>query len=396
MIMFCGNKNKSIYHFPKPLFIIFFILFLASCAHTPTTSVSLPSVSAPNTSNKIALNLYEKLPIYANAAKLSWTPLQIKKSIHPGHHDAAISVIRARLTALQDYQGNTSSSSLYDFSLAHAVMQFQHEHGLKENGVIDQATLAALNVSPVTRYHEMIDSMHQWARFPDDANSRYLLVNIPSFTMQLIEHGQDVLKMKVIVGRPSRPTPPLSSKITTVVFNPHWNVPETILTKDVIPGMRENPNYLKEHYDMRVYANYDKEAREINASSIDWQNANGSNFTYRVTAPPSDVNPLGRLKFIFANEHDVYMHDTPEKSLFALKDRARSSGCIRLEDPMALVQYFERDNQDLHSEQVNQYLSTYQTKYIQLRHPIPVYVTYITAWADHFGQVHFGRDVYRG
>lgn len=382
------------YNFIKSLLTICFILFLASCAHTPTTSVSLPSVSAPNTSNKIALNLYEKLPIYAKAAKLPWAPIQSEYAIKPGQHAAIIPVVRKRLIALQDYPGSVSQSALYDFHLAHAVMQFQYEHGLRENGVMNHETIAALNVTPVERYREIINSMHQWAKYPSDQDSRYVLVNIPEFTMKVIDHGQDVLQMNTIIGRPSRPTPTLSSKITTIVFNPHWTVPETILAKDVIPGMRENSNYLKEHYDMRVYANYNKNAPEINPSSIDWQTVTASNFKYRITAPPSDVNPLGRIKFIFDNEHDVYMHDTPEKSWFALKDRARSSGCIRLENPMALVEYFYHNNTDLNAELVNQYLSTYETKFIQLRHPIPVYVTYILAWTDRYGRVHFGRDVY--
>ncbi len=368
---------------------------LTSCAHTPSSSsASLPSVSEPHTSNKVALHLYEKLPIYAKAARLSWEPIAIKKPIKPGHRDSHISIIRERLTALRDYEGADTKSAKYDFQLAHAVMQFQNEHGLKENGVINQETIEALNVTPAYRYREMIDSMNQWAKYPEDSGSRYVLVNIPSYSMKLISHGQDILQMKVIVGRPSRPTPTLSSTITTIVFNPHWNVPETILAHDVIPGMRENANYLKEHYDMRIYASYDKDAREINPSSIDWQTVSASNFTFRVTAPPSDKNPLGRVKFLFKNDHDVYMHDTPEKSLFTLKDRARSSGCIRLEDPMALVHYFYNDNADLNAELVNQYLSTYETKYIQLRNPLPVYVTYMTAWTDHFGRVYFGRDVY--
>ena len=152
---------------------------------------------------------------------------------------------------------------------------------------------------------------------------------------------------------------------------------------------------MQEHYDMKIYASFKKDAPEINPSTIDWQTATASNFNYRVTAPAGDKNPLGRVKFIFNNEHDVYMHDTPEKSLFASNDRARSSGCIRLENPMALVEYFYADNSDLNSELVNQYLSTHQTKFIQLRNPMPVYITYIPAWVDRFGRAHFGEDVYK-
>jgi murein L,D-transpeptidase YcbB/YkuD len=371
------------------------ISLLSGCSRGPSAhSVSLPSASAPNTTNKIALALYEKLPVYAKASQLTWEPIEIKKPIKPNHHASPIPVVRERLIALRDYHAPATKSTLYDFALAHAVMQFQYEHGLKENGVLDRETIETLNVKPAVRYHEMVESMNQWAKYPEESSSRYILVNIPEYTMMLIDHGQPELKMKVIVGRPTRPTPTLSSSVTTIVFNPHWNVPKTILAKDVIPGMRENPNYLKEHYDMHIYASYDKNAKEINPASIDWQTATLSNFAFRVTAPPSDKNPLGRVKFLFKNEHDVYMHDTPEKEVFTLKNRARSSGCIRLEDPMKLVQYFYRDNNDLNEALTQQYLSNFDTKYVQLRNPLPVYVVYITAWADRYGNIHFGKDIY--
>jgi murein L,D-transpeptidase YcbB/YkuD len=280
-------------------------------------------------------------------------------------------------------------------SLPAAIREFQADNNLKQTGHINQATLNVLNIPPAQRYRELVVSMNEWAKYPEDQNSRYIQVNIPSYSMKLISHGETALQMKAIVGRPSRPTPLLTSKVTTIVFNPSWTVPETILAKDVIPGMQKNPSYMKEHYDMRVYANYRKDAPEMSASSVDWQTASVNNFKYRVTAPPSEVNPLGRFKFIFANDHDVYMHDTPEKAVFAMNDRARSSGCIRLEDSLALVQYFYADNADLNAELVSQYLSTYQTKYIQLRNPIPVYITYIPAWVDTEGHAHFADDIYQ-
>lgn len=353
------------------------IFLLSSCARTPSVAVS--SVSAPHTTNKTALRIYDRLPIYAAAAKMPWPPIPASNK----------SAIRERLIALHYLPQNHPA-----LSLSSAIAEFQYNNGLKQTGIMNAQTIHALNITPAERYQELVTSMQEWAKYPEEENSRYLQINIPSYTLQLISHGNAVLEMKVIVGRPSRPTPLLSSQITTLVFNPSWNVPETILSQDVIPGMRENPHYLKEHYDMRVYANFDKQAPEIDPSTIDWQTATAKNFSYRVTAPPSDVNPLGRVKFIFNNDHDVYLHDTPEKSLFSLTDRARSSGCIRLENAMALVEYFYVDNTDLNAGLVDQYLSSHETKYIQLRHPLPVYITYITAWVDRYGRVHFAPDIY--
>ncbi len=377
----------------KLLLTLIVAALLSNCAHISSGSVA--SVSPPNTTNKTALRIYQKLPVYAAAAKMPWQPIKMDVPLRAGRRDNHIPIIRERLIALGDMPNVNATSPLLDSFLSHEIKQFQYLNGLKETGIIDQDTLNTLNITPATRYNELVHSMNQWAKYPEDDNSRYIEVNIPSYSMRLVSNGKDALEMRAIVGRATRPTPELSSQVTTLVFNPTWNVPETILDKDVIPGMQKNSNYLKEHYDMHIYANFKKDAPEINPSTIDWQTATASNFKYRVTAPPSDTNPLGRVKFLFKNDHDVYMHDTPEKGLFASSDRARSSGCIRLENPMALVHYFEADNSDLTPELVNHYLSTYQTKYIQLRNPMPVYLTYITSWVDRYGRVHFAEDVYR-
>ncbi|OGT50111.1 MAG: hypothetical protein A3E82_02230 [Gammaproteobacteria bacterium RIFCSPHIGHO2_12_FULL_38_11] len=384
----------------KLLLSLVLAFLLSSCAKTPSIShsVSLPSVNPPDTTNKTAMRIYETLPIYSNAAKLPWQPIQTKTPIKVGSDNAYIPVIHQRLIALQDMPAvvSVSKDTTYTASLAHGVAQFQSQNGLKPTGIINQDTLNALNITPETRFYELVRSMDAWAKLPEDANSRYIQVNVPQYEMHVEQGGEDVLHMKVVVGRPSRPTPELASTITTIVFNPSWNIPKTILSQDVIPGMQHNSNYMNEHYDMKVYANWNKDAPEISPATIDWQTATLGNFTYRVTAPPSDKNPLGRIKFIFANDQDIYMHDTPAKALFALNDRAQSSGCIRLENSMALVQYFYPDNSDLNQESVDQYLSTYETKYIQLRNPMPVYVTYITAWVDQTGHAHFARDIYHG
>ncbi|MCX7125209.1 MAG: L,D-transpeptidase family protein [Gammaproteobacteria bacterium] len=377
-------------------------ILLSSCAHGPSSmssprpAESITPATQPSTSNKAAMRIYETLPVYSNAAKTPWPPIQTETPIKIGMNNANLPLIRERLIALQDLppEVTVSPSTHFDAQLSHGISKFQTENDLRATGVINQATLNALNITPAARYNELVRSMNQWARLPQDASSRYIQVNIPQYEMHVEQGGEDVLHMKVVIGRPERPTPTLESTVTTIVFNPGWNIPKTILAQDVIPGMQKNPNYMQEHYDMKVYENWNKDAPEVSTSSIDWQTANLENFKYRVTAPPSDKNPLGRVKFIFANDQDVYMHDTPEKGLFSLSDRAKSSGCIRLEDPMALVRYFYVDNSDLNQPLVDQYLSTYQTKYIQLRNPMPVYVTYITSWVGPNGHAHFARDIY--
>lgn len=376
--------------------IITTIFLITSCAHVPKApTVSLTMPPKPNTNNQMALAIYDQLPIYLEAAKTPWGSIQPSVPLKTGSLSVYSPEIRKRLIALHDLLPEHNSDSIrMDATTTRAVSLFQFQNDLPRTGVIDQATMDALNIPPAKRFDQMVNSMNQWASYPQNSSSRYVQVNIPSYTMRLISQGEQVMTMRVVVGRPSRPTPTLKSTITTIVFNPTWNVPKTILKNDVIPGMQKNPNYMKEHYNMHVYKTWEKDSAEVDPSSIDWQNATLSNFRYRVTAPPSDVNPLGRVKFLFANEHDVYMHGTPEKSLFELTNRARSSGCIRLEDPMALVRYFYADNSDLNESLTQQYLSTFDTKYIQLRNPMPVYLTYILVTVDQNGTLHFWKNIY--
>lgn len=377
-------------HALKWIFSACFIIMLTGC------STPIPTASMPNTSNKTALRIYHALPTYANVVSHSWPHLTAKLPIKMGDRSIIIPDIRTRLILLKDLSSSyASNSSVFDSALVYGVTQFQWRHGLEATGVINQKTLNALNVSPATRYRELVHSMNTWAELPEAMGDRYIHINIPSFQLRLIDHGDEVMNMRVIAGRTTRQTPTLYSKVKTIVFNPSWTVPETILEKDVIPGVQQNPHYLKEHYDMKVYANWKKDAAEIDPLTIDWKNATSKNFVYRVTAPPGDANPLGRVKFIFENEHDVYMHDTPSKELFSSIERAYSSGCIRLEKPFELVEYFYSDNSDLDAEHVRDYLSSGETKYVQLKNPIPIRVTYITSWVDTEGRVHFREDIYQ-
>lgn len=365
------------------------VFLLAGCAH-------MGSVSAPQTSNKTAHRIHRKLGRYAGLAKVSWQPIHPKLPLKYGQSDPAVPVIRSRLITLGDLsKAHASQSQHFGDALRDGIANFQWRHGLKADGTIGQKTLAALNISPKERYAELVKSMSEWAKLPENEGSHYVHVNIPSFSMSLVKDGNHVIKMKVIAGKPSRPTPTLYSKLKTIVFNPHWNVPPTIVAKDVIPGMRKNPNYLNEHYGLKVYSSWQKDAHEIDPLTIDWHSINGSTFPYKLSAPPGSENPLGRVKFIFNNDHDVYMHDTPSKGLFKKIHRAYSSGCIRLEKPFHLVEYFYDDNSDLDHEQVSRYLSSNQTKYVQLKNPVPVHITYITAWVDRSGYVHFREDLYK-
>ena len=236
--------------------------------------------------------------------------------------------------------------------------------------------------------------MKKWAQFPENEGSRYIRVNIANYELDLVKDGHKIIEMKVIAGKPSRPTPEMYSKIETIVLNSKWNIPKTIARKDIIPKILKDPNYLADN-NISIYKSWKKGAYRINPQNIDWLKAQQEGFPYRFTQAPGEKNALGQVKFVFLNSNDIYMHDTPQKGLFAQIQRAFSSGCIRLEKPFELVEYFIQESPNLSNEEINEQLYSGETKYVKIRNPMPIYITYITAWVDENGYTHFREDVYQ-
>ena len=355
---------------------------------------SYQHAKAPKTSNKTAHRIYDQLPKLSELTTYPWPQLRMDKLLKVGMKSDIVPALRQRLVLLGDLSSRSAvSSETYDRTLAQAVRQFQWRHGLKQDGTIGAETLEALNVTPKQRLSQLVASMKKWAEFPENEGSHYIRINVPAFELDLIKDGDKVMNMRVVAGKPTRPTPTLYSKVETVVFNPNWNVPRTIVRKDVIPGMLKNPNYLAEH-NIKVYSSWKKDAYEIDPKDVDWQKAHANGLQYKLTQPPGDTNPLGRVKFLFMNSHDVYMHDTPQKGLFSRMRRAFSSGCIRVEKPFQLVEYFLKDSEDWDLEKVHTSVVSGQMKYVRIKNPVPIYVTYITSWVDKNGLMHFREDVY--
>ena len=304
-------------------------------------------------------------------------------------------MIRERLIQLGDLSSAShSKNEVFDSTLAQAVRHFQWRHGLKSDGMIGETTLQALNVPPLARFQQLQRSLLKWAKLPERVGDRYIRVNVPNFNLDLIKDGETVINMKVIAGKSSRPTPELYSKVETIVLNPKWNIPNKIVQKDIIPKVLEDPNYLADN-NISIYSSWKKGAYEINPQDINWTEAQKKGLPYKLTQSPGNDNALGRLKFVFLNDEDVYMHDTPQKGLFEKISRAFSSGCIRLEKPYELVEYFIQESPNLSREEVYSKLENGETEYVKIRHPIPIYITYITAWVDTNGYAHFREDVYK-
>lgn len=367
-------------------------LVLAGCAPQATQYHS----QAPKSSNKTALRIHSTLPQYAALAKEPWPVIHLDRAfLRPGTTDQSIPAIRQRLAKLGDLTTAVAAdSTLYDQQLTQAMKDFQFRHGLNPDGTIGAKTIEALNVTPAERFQQLEASMKKWASFPQDEGSRYILVNTAGYEMNIIQRGNKVMDMRIVAGKPSRETPELFSKVETIVINPSWNVPNKILKNDIAPKVMADPDYLNKE-GLRIYSSWASNADVIDPTSIDWSQVSEEGFNYRMTQEPGDLNALGRVKFVFNNSHDVYMHDTPHKELFDNMQRAFSSGCIRLEQPFKLVEYFIQEDGGLNADQIYSQLDTGKTKYFRLKNPMPIYITYITAWVDEKNRPHFREDVYK-
>ncbi len=372
---------------------IAFSLIISGCAMTQ--SPHRPT-NAPNTANRTAHRIHRAMPRYHHLAQLPWHSIHAARlPLKIGMKDQSVPLIRERLIQLGDLsKSHAKNSPLFGKAMKHGVRLFQWRHGLKADGAIGSRTLHALNVSPATRLSQLQKSMERWSQFADTEGDRYIHVNVPNFELNLVKDGKKIINMKVIAGKPTRPTPELYSKVQTIVLNPKWNVPRNIARKDIIPKMLENPNYLAQE-NIKIYSSWEKDAYEINPADIDWMKAHNYGFPYRLSQTPGNHNALGRVKFIFLNKDDVYMHDTPQKGLFAQIQRAFSSGCVRLERPFELVEYFIQESPTLTHEEINKKLSSGETQYVKIRNPIPIFITYITSWVDENGRIHFREDVYK-
>lgn len=320
-----------------------------------------------------------------------WSAIADGRKIEPGNVSPRVADLRKRLAASGELgEAQLNDSTKYDQALVQAVKAYQHRNGLEDDGVVGRGTLGMLNIPVGYRIQQVIANMERLRWQPDDLGERYVYVNIPAYQLVAASHGEINLSMKVIVGRTQRPTPVFSDNIRMVEFNPDWHVPPTIAREDVLPHLLENPLYALEHKNVRMYQN----GVEIDPTTVDWSTANIR--SYRLRAPPGPQNPLGTVKFLFPNRFDVYLHDTSEPNLFVKTERAISSGCVRVSDPAALANWLLGPDQERWSNERREKIleSLRQTRLI-MKTPVPVYLSYITAWLGENGQPVFRPDIYK-
>ena len=323
----------------------------------------------------------------AAAAAGAWPLVESGVLLRPGMSDPRVPKLAERLVASGDLDADAAAfGAIYDDAIAAAVRRFQRRHGLSADGAVGPSTLAALNVS-IERRIEQIRANLERARWVfNEVESDFILVNIAAFRLELVRRGETVLSMRVQVGQPYRRTPVFKATMRYLVFNPTWTVPPTILRRDILPAQRSDPAYLAG----RNIDVIDDNGMIVDAATIDW--VNHRSFPYRFVQRPGPTNALGRVKFMFPNEHAVYLHDTPSRDLFEREARAFSSGCIRVENPLELALTLLGDRWN--GERIDALLRSGRTETVFLDDPITVMLLYWTTEVDEDGQVLFLPDVY--
>jgi murein L,D-transpeptidase YcbB/YkuD len=282
-------------------------------------------------------------------------------------------------------QGDTSASSIKS-----ALIRFQQLNGLEPDGIVGNKTLAALKITGKARYQKIMLNVKRWQADPIK-DSLYVFINIPSCTFYLIENNSVKIRFKTIVGKRSWKTPVLKSNIMALVVNPFWYVPRSIAVKEILPDVKRDVNYLQRN-NMRVL---NSKNQQVDYYQINWHALNADNFNYTIRQEPGPDNALGMLKFIFPSPYDIYMHDTPSKSLFNQSKRTLSHGCIRLEKPMELVSFLSQHGFIETSTDSIIKWSTYVKNYkVNFKKPLPIHVGYYTSEADPFENIYFFEDVY--
>jgi L,D-transpeptidase YcbB len=336
--------------------------------------------------------LKDKLATYrAIAAMGGWPRIAAGKTLKPGMADARVPAMRRMLAITGDYPGDPNvSSNSYDPDLVAAVQSFQDRHGLGVDGVVGPATHAALDVPVEARIRQMEINMERRRWMPDDLGERYVFVNIADAYLKVVEDRGDrektVLGARLVVGKPYTRTPVFSHEMSYIEINPSWGVPASIANKEFLPKLKQNPGALQAQ-NIRMFA----DQSEVDPWSIDWASLN--RMPYQLRQDPGPTNALGRIKFMFPNKHSIYIHDTPSKNLFERDARFFSYGCMRVQYPEALAEVLLAD-QGWTIDRIRAQIDSGQKKVVNLKTKVPVHITYLTAWVNKDGTVHFRNDVY--
>jgi len=304
--------------------------------------------------------------------------------VHPD-----VQALRQHLMISGDLNPRAGMSQSFDTYTDAALKRFQRRHGLPSDGVTGKYTYAAMNVSADVRLGQLQTNLTRLNQnMGTYETSRYVMVNIPAAQIEAVENGRVVSRHTAVVGKIDRQTPMIDSAINEVIVNPYWNAPESIIRKDIIPLMRKNPNYLADN-NIRIFT---WAGEPVDPLSIDWNTEDAAKLHFR--QDPGKMNAMASVKINFPNDHQTYMHDTPQQSLFNNLMRFDSSGCVRVQNVRDLVVWLMRDTQGWNRQQFEATIRSGESTPVKLSAAVPVHFTYVSAWSTGDGVAHFRDDVY--
>jgi murein L,D-transpeptidase YcbB/YkuD len=323
--------------------------------------------------NHILYPQYDKLLEYLKKYLLieknySWKKIiGTKKKIIVGDTADIVKNIRSNLFLIGDIAEN-NESSIMDLTVEESIKKFQERNGLKIDGIIGKNFIEEMNVPLSERIETLLVNLERCKWLPNETSREHIIINIPEFSLTAFNKEDIIFKCKVVVGKTTNKTMIFKGDMKYIVFSPYWNIPESIIKKEILPKMQKNPNYLDQN-------------------NMEWNDG-------KIRQKPGEWNALGRVKFVFPNMYNIYLHDTPSKYLFEEQKRTFSHGCVRISEPVKMIEYLLQNDSSWNIERINEAMYSGYEKHVQLKKSIPVYIVYFTAFVDEKGLLNFRKDIY--
>ncbi len=352
-------------------------------------TIRMPKPSAPTLSPATAQTTEHAIQTYdAIVARGGWPGVPHVDDLRLGIRHPSVVDLRSRLSVSGDLDPSAVGNDIYDSYVDAAVRRFQARHGLTIDGIVRAATLLAMNVPAATRRDQLKVNIARLNTLTTNLGPRYVVCNIPAARIEAIENDVAVSRHTAVVGKPDRPSPDINSKIVEINFNPYWTVPVSIVRRDLIPLMREQPDYLTKNH-IRIF---DMRHDELQPSQINWYSEDATNYMFK--QDPGDFNSLGSIRINFPSPYGVYMHDTPLKNLFGDDFRFHSSGCVRVQNVRELVYWLLDETKGWSPDEIDRVIKSGEQKNARLAKPVPLHWVYVTAWSASDGIVQFREDIY--
>ena len=352
-------------------------------------TILMPKASLPTLSPATVQHTEQAIQQYEGiVARGGWPTVTRAERMRLGNRHPGVVALRQRLTASGDLDARAGASDVFDSYVEAAVRRFQARNGLTVDGTVRDTTMHALNISAPMRLAQLRTNLIRLRTMGGNLGNRFVVCNIPAARIEAIENGIAVSRHTAVAGKPDRPSPDVNSKIVEVNFNPYWTVPVSIVRRDLIPKMQEEPDYLTKNR-IRIFSMH---GDELQPQQINWYSDEAVN--YRFKQDPGDFNSLGSLRINFPSKDGVYMHDTPLKNLFGEDQRFHSSGCVRVQNVRELVNWLLIETPNWSRQEIDAVIKSGERKDAKLSRPVPLYWVYVTAWATPDGVVQFRDDIY--